>query len=138
MYCVRVWGGASASYLNSIFLLQTRIIRLIISQSYLEHTNPLFYRTGILKLDDVYKLNVGVFMYGQVLSNSVATLDHPYNTRHRIDPLPSFHRLTQSQRSLSFQGPLIWNQIPLQIRNSSSLKVFKRDFKKYMLETYIT
>ena len=36
------------------------------------------------------------------------------------------------RRSFSFSAPSLWNQLPLQIRSSSSLSSFKRQLKTYL------
>ena len=54
LYCNQVWEGCAQNHLNSILLLQKKVIRLITKKDYLAHTDPLFKRTGILKVNDVY------------------------------------------------------------------------------------
>jgi len=137
IYCVLVWGGTFDSRLNSIVVLQKRVLRLITSQSYLAHTGPLFYRTKILKFRDVYRLHVGVDMFRRQGSNSVNYLNHNYDTRGRGMPLPSFHRIAKCQRSITYQGPMVWNSIPNEVKSCDNLKTFKEKFKNYMLESYI-
>ena len=41
-YCIEVWGCASQTQLNCIFLLQKQIVRIMNFFYYLAHTNPLF------------------------------------------------------------------------------------------------
>ena len=41
-YCIEVWGCASQTQLNCLFLLQKKIITIISLSHYLAHTNPLF------------------------------------------------------------------------------------------------
>ena len=46
---------------------------------------------------------------------------HIHNTRHRTDLIPTFQRTVKTQRSLSYSGPTIWNQLPTDIKNSPTL-----------------
>ena len=39
-------------------------------------------------------------------------------------------------RAFSVQGPKLWNSLPADIRNSTSINMFKRELKRYLL--YIT
>lgn len=39
----------------------------------------------------------------------------------------------KSQSSILFQGSVLWNSVPIAIRNSSSLNLFKRSFKSHLL-----
>ena len=51
LYCIVIWGGASASNHDPVRKLQKRITRLIAGQHYLAHTNPLFTRLRILNIN---------------------------------------------------------------------------------------
>src|SRR3989442_2738844 len=63
MYCNIVWGCGGKTLLDRLFILQKRAIRIITRSSYLAHTSPLFHKLGILKLEDIYKLQVLLFVY---------------------------------------------------------------------------
>ena len=47
-YCIEVWGCASQTQLNCLFLLQKKIIRIMNFSHYLAHTNPLFLTMKVL------------------------------------------------------------------------------------------
>ena len=36
-------------------------------------------------------------------------------------------------RAISIKGPKVWNNVPLHIRNSSSIRTFKEKLKKHIL-----
>ena len=79
---------------------------------------------------------MGVHMYRAVNRNEYQ-VSHNINTRSRSNAVPEYQRLEVCQRAVSFAGPKIWNTIPLSIRNSSSLNLFKTAFKSYLLSSYI-
>ena len=62
-YCNILWGGASKFASSRLVVLQKRAIRLISNTHYLAHTNPLFNRFQLLKLNDIYTFQLLVFMY---------------------------------------------------------------------------
>ena len=136
LYGVLVWGGAADTHLNPLFLIQKRIIRTITSSDFLSPSQPLFYKCKILKLKDVYKLLIGIHMYNRNVENDIEYPSHDYDTRFRINAVPSFQRLSQSQRSLTFSGPTNWNSIPEEIRNSASINTFKKNYKNFLLNSY--
>ena len=41
-------------------------------------------------------------------------------------------------RAFSVQGPKLWNSLPADIRNSTSINRFKRELKRYLLYNYKT
>ena len=54
-YCLEVWGGANERNLNSIFILQKRIIRIIKSLPFRTHTSPYFEGLNILNIFQLCK-----------------------------------------------------------------------------------
>ena len=52
-----IWGSACKTFLNPLFLLQKKAIRLINNSAYLDHTVPIFESLGFLKVFEVFKLN---------------------------------------------------------------------------------
>ena len=46
--------------------------------------------------------------------------------------MPTSHLFTE-QRSLSYAGSKLWNEIPFEIRNADSLNSFKTNFRAYLL-----
>lgn len=133
LYGILIWGDASDTHLKPLVTIQKKILRIVTSSDYFAHTKPLFCATGILPIKDLYRYILGIYMYRKNLSGSLLHSDHFYNTRHREDALPQFQRLSQCQRSLTYNGPRLWNSIPLPIRNADSLHIFKRFYKKYLL-----
>lgn len=136
IYCIVVWGGAYNIHINRIIVLQKRIVRIITSKPYLAHSTPLFLKTKILKLRDVYKFHVGIYMYHLKTDNCINYPDHSHDTRNSNNARPSFHRLTQCQLDLSYAGPTVWNTIPPNIRNSPTISLFKKLYKSHLLNFY--
>ena len=134
-YCNLVWGGTYPTHLNHLLILQKRILRIIFQRPYLEHTNPLFLESKILKINDLYKYNLSKFMFLN-RNNPLFQNISSYSTRNQNLLIPQFQRLTLTQHSINFQGPHFWNQLPLNIRNSNSLSIFQKNVKNLYLETY--
>ena len=61
-YGIMAWGNASESTKNKTLLLKKRAIRAINKANYNSHTEPLFKRSKILKLNDLYELKVILFV----------------------------------------------------------------------------
>ena len=134
-YNIICYAGTYATHTNRLLLLQKRAIRIINKSSFLAHTDPLFYSNKILKLNDMYKLSVGLHMYANWESGSFSS-NHDYNTRNRNSLVPRAARLTVTQNSLSVAGPNIWNSIPFEIRESPTRNIFKNRMKNYLLSNY--
>src|ERR1051325_8142231 len=63
LYCNIVWGGASQIALYKLNCLHKRAIRVVTKSAYLEHTDPLFVSLRILKLNDIHKTQVLMYMF---------------------------------------------------------------------------
>ena len=96
------------------------------SAKYNAHTDDLFNELGILKLDDVYKLNVGKFIFSYMkkelplpimniytLVGYIQTHNTRSNTTYRIQP--QNRRSVIASQSILHNGPQIWNSIPMHI-----------------------
>ena len=73
-YCIEVWGSGSKSHLNSLFLLQKKIIGIMTFSPYLAHTDPIFKDLTILPLDKIFIDRIGITMFKveyELLSKSV-------------------------------------------------------------------
>ena len=136
-YNVSSYAGTFNSHLNRILLLQKRLVRIINRSAYLEHTDKLFFETKILKIHDVYKLNVGLFMFDNSRSD-LYTRNHTYDTRHRNDLLQNRARLSITQNSIDVIGPSTWNSIPERIRSLPSRNSFKSQYKSYLISQYVS
>ena len=129
-YCISSWGTASKSTLAPLFILQKRSIRLLTGSGYREHTNPLFYRAKCLKLKDIYSLETAKLMYkihNNVLSfantDKFNLIKNCYTHKTRFSHKNNFFlprtRTRLGQKSLSFAGIKIWNEIPSSMKEVS-------------------
>ena len=144
-YCISTWGGTSKSLLDPLFRKQKIIMRCILHQPYQSHSSPLFHCLKILKLEDVYRLQMGRLMQRHhknkiVLSKGVESLSaiHNHSTRSLIKKnyfLPSV-RTNIGKTSFSYNGPKIWNSLPQEVRNCSDF-LFKQKLKNYFIDKYV-
>ena len=143
-YCNLVWGSAYKNTLNPLVILQKKCIRLICKSDYLDHTDPLFKSTKLLKLSQIWELNCAKFVYN--CYNSSAYLNfkdmmihnsqiHQYNTRRRDDLRTPFERLELCRNSFVVKGIKVWNDLPNKIKFANSMHYFKSKIKKRMLDS---
>ena len=100
----------------------------------------------MLKLEDIYKLQIGKLIHNNIKKNNCITENlipltnlHFHNTRSRENNnfyLPAV-RTNLGKTSFLFNGPKIWNSFPPDVRNSSSF-IFKHALKNYLLQSYTT
>ncbi|KAJ8038193.1 hypothetical protein HOLleu_19201 [Holothuria leucospilota] len=144
-YCNIVWGNTYPTYLNRIYLLQKKAIRLITNSNYCASTNRLFFHLKTLNIFDVYRYQVSIFMYKYVNESLPIVFDNYFNLNRDYHHYPTrksdnFHVsrfCTQAfNRSLYVMGPKFWNNLNNDIKNSKSLGIFCRNLKKHILQRY--
>ena len=162
LYANEVWGSADIIHLNSLIILQKRVIRLIsntdrrLEDFSFPPSDPLFSKMEIIKIQDIFKINVSKFIF-KCLNKSnpinfhswfiISSQVNKHNTRSMyIDIEKSittrtlfipFSRTTHyGLKQLKVQGPKIWNNIPSLIRNHHSIKNFLKEFKDYIIKSY--
>ena len=62
-YCTLLWANTYSTCLNKLRILQKKAIRIITQSHYLAHTDPLFSKLKLLKLDDLYKHQLGIYNF---------------------------------------------------------------------------
>ena len=132
-YCNLIWGGACHNHLSTLITLQKKIIRIITNESYLAHTKPLFYNTGILNIENVHSYVLAIYMFKKRnLFNDC--FHHNYSTRNKQNLVPKFQRLIVTQQSVNFSGVRVWNDLPAELKNCHSLAKFKFMLRRRLLE----
>ena len=146
-YCITSWGCAANTNLKSLTNLQKRAIRIVADKSFREHTNPLFIKLKLLKIPQIYKLELSKLMY-KVHSNTITISDsttftpvsavHHYQTRYGND---NYYRKQISKKfmkkSVEISGPSAWSEVPSDIKRFSYFK-FKKALKEHFLNIYRT
>ena len=140
IYCNILWGYGYHSHLNPLILAQKRVIRTITFSRKYTHTSPLFTQLNLLKLQDINILSNSIFVY-KIINNIIFTVVNytfAYNI-HRIVLRDHLHlrvpfgRSTQYQQSVVCRSCRVWNDLPINIRMSPNLIVFKRSVREFLL-----
>jgi len=77
VYGIQVWGSACITELNKILILQKKAVRMMTCNDRypevpgpLPASDPIFKKLEILKIEDVFKLQVTKFIYACLLHNT--------------------------------------------------------------------
>ena len=68
-YGILAWGNCNKTLIDKLFIIQKRAIRVVNRVGYLSHTNYLFQKNKILKINDLFLYHVGIFMFRLSLNN---------------------------------------------------------------------
>jgi hypothetical protein len=146
-YCNIIWADKNNSQLDSVLLLQKRIIRTCTNSLWLAHTNPLFKSLGTLKVHDIYFHQLGTFMYqlhnnmfpSNLTFNELFTTNesiHDHNTRQAGDFHVTLTKTKLAENTIRVQGALFWNSLPLHLKSCPSIASFKSNLKKHLISYY--
>ena len=144
-YGVECWHAAPNYSLEKLHVLQKKAIRAIFNQPYNAHTNGYFKNNGLLKLKDIYRLNLCTHMYK--ITESPANYDislqprtlssiHSYNTRNSNNIATPRCNRTTTQSSFLYQSAREWNILPQQIKGSKTSSSFKYALRQYYCSLY--
>ena len=147
-YAIVAWGNADRTITRKTMTLQKRAIRSINKASYNSHTEPLFSRSQILKLEDLYQYQSILFMYDYANKHLPTSFNSmfPYNRDIQTTHLTRQSDLLAIPRSLSnfsrklplHQFPIIWNKWVNLSTETKSRNQFKRRVKSSLLLNYPT
>ena len=125
-YCISSYGNTAASNLESIIKLHKRVIRNICDRPARSDTHQLFCHLQMLKIKDIHKLQLAKLMhkykdkYDIGNNHSVKLSDqHNYNTRLSSNDnyfMPR-SRTNLGLRSFRYNGPKLWQTVPLELKN---------------------
>ena len=136
IYCVLIYCGTYRTHLSELEVQQKRLIRTLCNLGYNEHTSASFHRFKILKLYDIYRYHLCIYMFKNRNFSRFSTT-HNRNTRNRNRLIPEFQRLTRSQFSVSFMAPTVFNSLPTSLKELDKIHIFKRKLKQFFIDQYI-
>ena len=142
-YGIIAWGNTYDTYLNTIVKIQKRAIRAISSAHRNAESDPLFKELKLLKLQNIYILNVMIFMYkchhkllpdvfGSMFISNNSIHDH-YTRQWNLFHSPAW-RLEIVRRSIRVQGVFFWNLLAKEkINCDCSPASYKCQMKRFLL-----
>ena len=143
-YCSVIWGNSTNLNIKKMTKLQRRACKLILGSEY-RHLDEACDRLKILSFNESVFLNKAKMMYK--IANNIAPsyLINLFQMRNSSDDTISSLRsvtnrnflipkpkLNLFKNSLSYSGAIIWNSIPLEIKNSNSLNMFVNKCKAWL------
>ena len=112
----------------------------------MQRISPYYFKSGILKLDDLYRFETAKLMF-QYTKNDLpkpftdmfqqSSHTHSYNTRsvtRKNYNNPPF-KTARLKLSFKYQGISIWNNLPLSLKNMS-FSQFKTQLQNFMIQQY--
>ena len=143
-FSILLWGKNT----KRISKLQKWAVRAITCSKYNAHTDPLFKRLKLLKVNDIYKLTALKFYYkfkNGLLPTSFDNIftheypTHSYETRQRNCPRPDTPRTFLAKTTIRYAIPELINELPSCITDkiaTHSIQGLSNYSKLYFLNLY--
>ena len=122
--------------MDPLIKLQKRAIRAISLAGYIDHTDPLFHRCKILKLDDQFKHSLACYLFKNQYLITDHSRNHSYFTRFRDTPIAPLARLRSTEQSVIRNAILLWDTVPTNIKNCRTFGSLKLKYKNFLLNQY--
>ena len=145
-YCNVAWGDALQTVIDPLIAMQDRVIRILNFAPFRSRDNVQQYyeKLGVMNSKQLHNFEKGKLMFkllnGLLPSNfdSLISTNLP-NDRQNMRSTEnegirvSGFRTNYGAKRLSSSGTLLWNDIPLHLRNSETFNTFAKNFKKHLL-----
>ena len=145
-YGLVCWATASQSLLDKINVAHNKIITYMTFSKRCSRMWPLYCQLKVLPLDILIKIEHAKTMFKfenkmlpQVFDNYFQKPSHQHNTRFATTHNNyALVRITSAKEKslLKYIGPKVWADIPLQIKNAPSLKVFINFYRNHLIGNY--
>ena len=142
-YCSILWGTAEDTYLMAV-RLQKRAARIILKAPKFSRSSNLFKMLDWLPLKLRIEYHRAVLVYKALnglapayLCSKFQAIVGNYNTR--ASKIKNFRvpkpKLEKYRSSFAYTGAVLWNSIPVNMRNAGTLDKFKELFLNYIRES---
>ena len=143
-YCLPSWGGTSKTSLQPLLIKQKIVIKTMLWKKYTTPSSPLFHQLGLLKLPEIYDLQIGTLMFNKIRNNTTQHISslseiHSHNTRssNQLNYFIPSVSSNLGKTSFKYYGPIVWNSLPNEIKVATKSK-FKFLIKNHLLQKYLT
>ena len=140
-YCIMIWGTTYNTHKIKIQRLQNFAARVAVGgiRKY-DHVSPAFDELKWLKVNQKHKFIVLFYIY-KALNNFYPEWFNDLkkvkdvtrgNTRQENNLYVARYKTNTGARSLKILGPMLWNELPPSLTNTTSLPEFKRNLATHI------
>ena len=144
-YCNSILAALPLKQISRLQRVQNNAAKLVLRKSKYDHVSPLLHELYWLpiKFRPQYKLATFVYRFfdgslPRYFSQTPCAYQPTRNFRSSWEKLlkvPKRNTKTFGERSFSFHAPSVWNSLPYDLRNSSTLPLFKSSLKTHLFTT---
>ena len=141
-YCPNIWGTAGKTQLHRVQKLQNFAAKVAIGYGKKhDRATPFINKLNWMKIDQKCLFDTYILTY-KVLNNILPEWLMTFTLVRDINPVPTRQSdnlavpRTQThtgERGVKVRAPKLWNALPADVRNSSTLNIFKKKIKDFIM-----
>ena len=147
-YCNSLYYGLPIYLLKRLQCIQNSAARLVVQASKFDHVTPVLIKLHWLPVHFRIMLKILLMVYKCLHDMAPPFLADTIKPRKTSRSLRSTtmeyleeqrsRLVTYGDRSFNVAGPKLWNNLPLQIRKSSSIQSFKKEPKSHLFKNFVS
>ena len=141
IYLIELWGGSSKYLLEALQKAQNRAARTVTKLDWSTPVAELLKQCGWMSVHQLAVYHSMVLVFKVIQSKSPKYLHSMFSAKYNINTKQAKkehlqqtkgYHLEISQDSFRWRSAELYNEIPLKIRNNSSLETFKKEIKSWI------
>lgn len=140
VYMSNFWSAANSSLVESVDIVQRKFLRTVFMKDRFCHKNELYSKDILpMSLYSIFIQVVTVFkIQNNMLVNNIkvntSDMNHSYGTRSRTNYVVQKCRTEKAKSNFFVRSFRLYNDIPNDIKQIYSLKLFKKRYKEFLYE----
>jgi hypothetical protein len=131
-YGISLWGNVRN--LKKVLKLQKWAIRLLANISSTISCKPYFKKLKIMTLPCIYIYEILLCIKMSLSKFKTNSMFHSHDTRTKSDLFITSHNTKLLEQSIAYNGVLVYNKLPSEIKNVKSIIKFKKILINFLLE----
>ena len=141
-YCSLVWGSANKTQIHCVQLLQNFAAKVAEGNSRkYDHVTPILKDLNWMNITEKLFYDISIMMY-KMMKNEypewiynfrVVGEERRRGTRQECNLIVPNPRTDMGSRSLAVRGTNCWNSLPMHVKESGNINIFKGRLKRYIL-----
>ena len=140
-YCVISWCHGNVSMIQKLQQVSTKAINWINTKK--QKNSNVFQQHNLLTIQQSKQLEIAKFMhkffnkslppaFSNIFDSNFLSKKATLCTRSKSKLCPQYCRMKLTQQTLKFRGPMLWNKLPVALKDIKSLPKFMKCFKEYI------
>ena len=140
IYCVTIWGVTYQKYIQKVKIAQNRVLRSYMGLQRRDSVSEVYTQLHLLKFEQIFKMFSGLLL---LKFNSFQYCNDVFQKINQVHQRPTraslydiyviVPRISEVEHSVIFKCPQYYNSLPRYVKQSTTLREFKRKLKNHIL-----